>query len=122
MILADTSVWIEHFRAGDAQLVHHLQSSMIQMHPFVLGELALGNLHRRTQVLPMLGHLRRTATATDKEVLEFIDLNRLSGLGIGYIDAHLLAAVRLTPGSVLWTRHSRLRRLATQMKIAFSET
>jgi predicted nucleic acid-binding protein len=108
VILADTSVWIGHFRGVEAGLVPLLQVGRVVMHPFILGELALGNFGNRAQVLGDLAALPMAAVAMEAEVMRFIETERLFGLGIGYVDAHLLAAVRLTPGVRLWTRDKRL--------------
>ena len=108
MILADTSIWIDHFRQGDAVLAKLLQARAIVMHPFIIGELALGNLRQRDDILNDLQDLPRAKVATDAEVLHFIAQHALFGLRIGYIDAHLLAAARLTPDCLLWTRDKRL--------------
>ncbi len=84
----------------------------------LLGELALGNLRRRQTVLGDLSNLPTTTVATETEVLAFIDRNKLFGQGIGYVDAHLLAATQLTPEATLWTRDQRLLRLATSLGLA----
>jgi predicted nucleic acid-binding protein len=114
VILVDTSVWIDHFRAGDAALAELLNQGRVLMHPFVLGELALGNFRRR-DVLDTLRDLPAAVVATNGEVLEFIERNGLFGLGIGYVDAHLLAAVALTQGASLLTRDSRLGTAAERL-------
>ena len=108
MILVDTSVWIDHFRNGNTRLAELLNGGSVLMHAFVLGELALGNLRSRKDVLRDLGNLPQAVVATDAEVLGFIAANKLHGRGIGYIDAHLLAASRLTPDTALWTYDRRL--------------
>lgn len=108
MILTDTSVWVEHFRSSDSTLVSLLQRGDVLMHPFVLGEVALGNLGQRELVLDSLSNLPMAITARDDEVLGYINAARLWGLGIGYVDAHLLASARLTPHASLWTRDRRL--------------
>jgi predicted nucleic acid-binding protein len=118
MILVDTSVWIDHLRQGDAELRSHLDASRVLAHPFVTGELALGNLQNRDMVLNALQDLPQATVATDEEVLRFIDQRTLFGTGIGYIDAHLLAAVSLSPGSVLWTRDKRLLTAATRLGLS----
>ena len=96
MILVDTSVWVDHLRAGNERLTALLSGGEVLGHPFVIGELALGNLRRRDAVLSDLRHLPQAVVAADEEVLHFIDRQRLFGRGIGYVDAHLLAAARLT--------------------------
>lgn len=118
MILVDTSVWIDHLRSGDERLVRLLNDGKVLAHPFITGELALGNLANRQAVLISLQNLPQSAVATETEVFRLIEEKHLFGLGIGYIDAHLLAAVLLTPGSVLWTRDKRLTSASTRLGIA----
>lgn len=108
MILVDTSVWIGHLRQGDVELTRLLNAGRVLTHRFVIGELALGNLQNRNTVLSALQNLPQVIAASDDEVFHFIESNVLFGTGIGYIDAHLLAAVRLSPGALLWTRDKRL--------------
>ena len=115
MILVDSSVWVDHLRKGDRRLVTLLDTSQVLTHPFVVGELALGSLKNRESILGSLKGLPQAATATDEEVQQFIERNALFGLDIGYIDAHLLAAVRLNAGSQLWTRDKRLGAIANRM-------
>jgi len=121
MILVDTSVWVDHLREGDAALVAHLSGSQVFMHPFVLGELACGNLRNRGEVLTLLKDLPQTQVARDEEVLYFIERNELMGLGIGYVDAHLLAAVVLGDSMRLWTRDKRLHAVAEVLNVAWDE-
>lgn len=121
MILVDTSVWIDHLRAGDAELAALLNGSQVLMHPFVLGELACGNLRNRTEVLALVKDLPRAALATDEEVLFFIERHALMGRGIGYVDAHLLAAVTLGGGTRIWTRDKRLRTVADALALAYEK-
>jgi predicted nucleic acid-binding protein len=118
VILADTSVWVDHLRAGEGALAALLNAGMVVAHPFVIGELALGNLRQREIVLKALGDLPRAGVATDTEVLHFIERHALGGRGIGYVDAHLLAAVRLTAGAALWTNDRRLHSVAVQLGLA----
>ena len=118
MILADTSVWVDHLRLSDKALTRLLDAGGILMHPFEIGELALGNLGPGDPVLDALQLLPQAPTATEHEVLYFIQRQRLYGLGIGYVDAHLLAAVRLTTGASLWTRDRRLLGAATRLGLA----
>ena len=118
MILVDTSVWIEHFRAASAMLSQLLDNGEVLGHPFVLGELALGNLRQREDVLRVLRRLPQATSAAHQEVIQLIDREVLFGRGIGYVDAHLLAAARLTAGSRLWTHDRRLRAVAAQLDLA----
>ncbi|MEY3124049.1 MAG: hypothetical protein RLZZ573_569 [Pseudomonadota bacterium] len=122
MILVDTSVWIDHLRAGDEQLTQWLGAGQVLVHPFVIGELALGNLRNRDTVLSALQDMPHAVVATGLEVMRFIDQKGLFGLGIGYIDAHLLAAAMLTPGSLLWTRDKRLLAASARLGIAANTT
>ena len=121
MMLVDTSVWIDHFRQGDAALTTALEAGQVWMHSFVLGELACGNLRSRVEVLSLLQALRPMPLSTDKEVLFFIDQHELMGRGIGYVDVHLLASARLG-GTLLWTRDKRLHAVAAEMGLAYAET
>ena len=99
MVLIDTPVWVDLLRNGSARLSALLDSGGILGYPFVTGEPALGNLRQRGLVLSALRELPQATVATDEEVPHFIDRRTLFGLGIGYVDAHLLAAVRLTEGA-----------------------
>ena len=119
MILVDTYVWVEHFRVGDKVLADLLDSGMVLMHPFVLGELALGHLRQREMVIDALSGLPSARVATDAEVIRFIDQHALFGRGVGYVDVHVLAGVRLTEGAVLWTKDKRLHVIAIKLGVAF---
>jgi predicted nucleic acid-binding protein len=116
MILADTSVWIEHFRRGQQTLMALLEDADIVVHPFVVGELALGQLPRRA--LKELDRLPQVTIADTGEVLGFIDRHRLAGTGLGYVDAHLLASSRLTSDTLLWTFDKRLHAVADRLSLA----
>jgi predicted nucleic acid-binding protein len=118
VILVDTSVWVDHLRARDAALVGLLDAGEVLGHPFVLGELALGSLRQRKLVLTSLEDLPQASVATDPEVLNFVERQRLYGFGIGYVDAHLLDAARLTPDASLWTRDRRLHEAAVRLGVA----
>jgi predicted nucleic acid-binding protein len=117
MILVDTSVWIDHLRTGDDELVQQLNNNSVLMHPFVLGELACGNLNKRREVLTLFKDLPGSPVATDNEVLFFIEQHKLMGRGIGYIDTHLLAAVALKSSARLWTRDKRLRAVGDSLSL-----
>lgn len=119
MILADTSVWIDHLRAPDARLQHFLEKGDMLLHPFVIGEIALGSMPRYAFVMRRLELMPQSAKATDDKVLYFIRQHKLHGTGIGYVDAHLLAAAMLTPEGLLWTRDKRLHRIAMAVGVAF---
>lgn len=119
MILVDTSVWVDHLRAGDDELVRLLTGLSVLVHPFVVGELACGNIFNLAEVLKLLCDLPSAISATDAEALYFIERHQLMGRGIGYIDAHLLAAVSLTSPALLWTRDRRLARVAHELGLAY---
>ncbi len=118
MILVDTSIWIDHLRASDEKLITLLDAGMVLTHPFVIGELAVGNLGARETVLSDLSDLPGAVVATETEVLRFIDRYALFGRGAGYVDIHLLAAVQLTADAELWTRDKRLHGIAVQLGLA----
>ena len=118
MVLVDTSVWIDHFRAGVSALAALLDHNRVLMHPFVLGEIACGNLGDRRQTLQLLSGLPGASKASDDEVLAFIESNRLMGAGIGFIDAHLLAATALASDATLWTNDRRLHQTAEKLGLA----
>ena len=118
MILVDTSVWIDHLRHADDVLTDLLDQEQVLMHPFIIGELALGHLRQRDAVLQALRDLRQATVAHDEEVLRTIEHERLFGIGLGYLDVHLLAAVRLTPEASLWTRDKRLLAAAERLSLA----
>ena len=120
MILVDTSVWINHLRSKDADLERLLNDGRVLSHPFITGELAVGNLNPRNPILHALSRLPEATVARDEEVLNLISIHSLAGRGIGYIDAHLLAAVQLTSGAALWTRDKRLHDLAMKRSLAFT--
>jgi predicted nucleic acid-binding protein len=119
VILADTSVWVDHLRKGAPRLAAALDRSEVLMHPFVLGELACGNLRNRGEVLRLLGDLPAAAMASDHEALQFIERRALMGRGIGYVDVHLLASVALTDGARLWTADRRLARVAADLELVY---
>ena len=104
MIIVDTSVWIDHLKSGDPLLADLLGKGQVRAHSFVTGELALGSLRQRRTVLESLRDLPQATVASDDEVMMLIEREQLYGLGIGFVDVHLPAAVRLTPGALLWTR------------------
>ena len=117
MLLADTSVWIEHLRRGEARLEALLEEAEVACHPFVIGELACGTLHRRGEILSLLAGLPALAPASHEEVLAFIGRRRLHGKGLGYIDMHLLASCALS-NTPLWTLDRRLATTAAFVGLA----
>lgn len=121
MILVDTSVWIDHLRQGDEVLVSLLNSAQVSTHPFIIGELACGNLKNRDTFLSLIQQIPEVKPAIHEEVLYFIESNRLMGKGVGYIDIHLLASLAINKHTFLWTRDKRLRLLAEELGLAYHE-
>ncbi len=117
IVLADTSIWIDHFRRGEPQLARILERGDIVMHPFVVGELMLGNASKMAAVVEDLQSLPKANVANADEILTFIADRKLAGSGIGYVDAHLLAACALTPETFLWTRDKRLHSVARALSL-----
>ena len=117
MILADTSIWIDHLRSGNNELRQHLSHGQIVIHPFIIAELALGSLKNRTHTLALLDLLPQVRVAQLTEVRLAIEARRLYSLGIGLTDAHLIASVFINPPTLLWTRDKRLRKSAEALGI-----
>ena len=117
MLAVDTSVFVDFLRNGDHILAQELHAANVLSHPFVIGEIALGLLRNRDEVLGLLAALPKAVVASDDEVMAFIERFSLFGRGIGYVDAHLLASARLS-GSMLWTRDKRLKSAAEELSLA----
>jgi predicted nucleic acid-binding protein len=118
VILVDTSMWVDHLRHGDPRLSALLEDARVLAHPWVTGELALGQLSRRDEILGLLHNLPQATVASEAEVRTLIESRRLFGSGIGYVDAQLLAATVITPGARLWTRDRRLEAVAVRQRLA----
>jgi predicted nucleic acid-binding protein len=112
-VLVDTSVWIDHFRRRSAALVELLEEAQVWTHPFVIGELACGNLAQRSKVLASLSELPRVPVVTHEEALAFVETRRLMGRGLGLIDVHLLASAVLAK-IPFWTSDKRLATVAAE--------
>ena len=119
MILVDTSVWVDHLRRGDRTLVSLLNEGEVLCHPFVIGELACGNLQKRVEILALLSALPSAAVATHEEALLLLSEQRMSGRGLGWVDVHLLASSLLS-GTALWTRDKALKTAADRMKLGMT--
>jgi predicted nucleic acid-binding protein len=117
MVLVDTSVWVAHLRQGDISLEDLLYEERVVCHPFIVGELACGNLQNRSEILKHLQALPQSITAGHAEVLLFIDNYGLMGKGLGYIDMHLLASAMLTK-IPLWTLDKKLHEVAGKLGLA----
>jgi predicted nucleic acid-binding protein len=118
MLLVDTSVWVSHLREGNAELIKLLINGEVMIHPFIVGELACGNLNNRAEILSLLQALPMAIPAEHREALELIEINRLTGKGLGYVDVHLLAAALLM-GVPLWTLDKKLAAVAGKLKISY---
>lgn len=118
MVLIDTSVWVDHLRLGNSALTWLLSDAKVVCHPFVVGELACGNLRNRTEILSLLQSLPAIPEITLEDLLRFIESHRLMGQGLGLIDVHLLASARLA-AIPLWTLDRRLREAATALNVAY---
>jgi predicted nucleic acid-binding protein len=119
MVLVDTSVWIDHLRRGKVGLDMPLSEGQVLCHPFIVGELACGNLKNRSDILSLLHTLPAARTAEEGEVLQFIERHRLMGRGLGYIDVHLLASSFLSH-TPLWTFDKRLEDAAGLLGIRYA--
>lgn len=118
MVIVDTSVWVDFLRSGDSKLQSLLDKNQVMMHEFIIGELALGSMANRANILDLLGNLPLATACTNTEVMTMIDALNLQGRGIGFIDAHILGAARLTPEAKLWTRDKRLHKIAQDLAVS----
>lgn len=121
MVLVDTSVWVIHLREGDDRMAGLLNEGLVCCHPFVIGELACGNLKNRSEILSLLQALPSTETANHEEILAFIENNGLMGKGLGYVDVHLLGSALLSDVA-LWTADRRLGKAASELGVCYSAT
>jgi predicted nucleic acid-binding protein len=120
MVLVDTSIWVSHLRQGSRQLEKLLMDAEVMCHPFIIGELACGNLKNRNEIISLLQSLPMASAIEFDEFLFFIDRNQLMGKGIGLVDIHLLASAQLT-GVPLWTADKKLKSAANQVDLAFKQ-
>ena len=118
-MLVDTSVWVDHLRRRNAALVEQLEAVQVWIHPFVVGELACGNLANRDELLTLLATLPQAPIADHEEVLAFVEARRLMGRGLGWIDMHLLASATLV-GLPLWTLDRRLAAAAQDIGMRYA--
>ena len=118
MILADSSIWIDHFKVANLAFSKLIRTRQVLMHPFVVGELALGSLKDREQTIVRLGRFKAADLARHDEVMAMIEAERLFSRGLGYVDAHLLASTRISKNCKLLTRDRRLREAAEALGIA----
>ena len=118
MVLVDTSVWISHLRKGNAHLQYLLTEGKVACHPFIIGELACGNIKNRKEILSLLEALPKTELIRHNEILYFIDLHQLMRKGLGYIDTHLLASTQLS-GIYLWTLDNNLKEAGDRLNLSY---
>ncbi len=118
MVLVDTSIWVTHLRQGSRKLEKLLMDAEVMCHPFIIGELACGNLKNRSEIISLLQSLPMASTIEFDEFLIYIEINQLMGKGIGFVDIHLLASAQLT-GVPLWTADKRLKSAANQLELVF---
>jgi predicted nucleic acid-binding protein len=118
MVLVDTSVWVAHLRAGDVGLEVLLNEGLVFCHPFIVGELACGNLKNRSEILSLLHALPMVTALENEEVMRFIESHRLAGKGLGYIDMHLLASAMLS-GVPLWTLDRKLKGVSSELGLEY---
>lgn len=117
MILVDTSVWVDHLRSGNDRLDALLRTGSVLGHQWVTGEIALGNVKNRSEILALLGGIPQATLAQPVEIVGLIERETLHGNGIGYVDCQLLASTLLTPNAALWTHDKRLRAVASRLGI-----
>jgi predicted nucleic acid-binding protein len=117
IVLVDTSVWVAHLRHGGVGLNLLLTEGRVLCHPFIVGELACGNLRRRSEILTYLQALPQAIPAKHEEVLQLIENYHLMGKGLGYVDMHLLASVILTKVT-FWTLDKKLNKVAVELRLA----
>lgn len=120
MILVDTSIWIDHLREGCRVLAKFLNNGEVLCHPFIIGELACGNLRQRREIIALLQALPHLDRVPDDEVLYFIEKHRLFGKGLGFVDMHLLASCSMDTAQ-LWTKDRRLKKIAEDLGMGMHE-
>ena len=118
MVLVDTSIWVNHLRKGDRHLESLLVDGEVVCHSFIVGELACGNIRNRNEILSLLRTLPSTPTVDIAEFLYFVETNHLFGVGIGFVDVHLLASAKLS-GTLLWTADKKLKEAAVHLKVSY---
>jgi predicted nucleic acid-binding protein len=118
-VLVDTSVWVDHFRQGNAALAELLKLDLVRMHPLIVGEIACGTPPQRDRTLLDLNALQPSQQASVREVMDFIERERLFGLGCGLVDLLLLASTLMTPGVELYTLDKRLHALTDRFGVMY---
>ena len=116
MILADTSVWIDHLNKNEAELVELLNLTKVCTHPFIIGELSCGNISNRSEILTLIKSLPRIKPAFEEEVFSLLENYKLYGAGLGFIDIHLLSSALINDVKI-WTKDKALKRAAVRLNI-----
>jgi len=119
MVLVDTSIWVAHLREGNLHLETLLLDAAVMCHPFIVAELACGNLRNRSEILSLVQTLPMAPAIEFNEFMYFIDRNKLMGIGIGFVDVYLLASSQLA-GIPVWTSDKRLRLAAIELDLAYA--
>ena len=118
MVLVDTSIWISHLRYGNSRLQKLLEDGRVVIHPFIIGELACGNISNRTEIISLMQSLPMLDIIEHEELLLFIEQNQIMGKGLGFVDVHLMAAARLA-GIPLWTQDKKFKQTCSRLSIDF---
>lgn len=118
MVLVDTSVWVRHLREGDSDLERLLHDGKVMCHPYIVGEIACGNMKNRSEILSLIQDLPQAIPAQHEEILRFIESNHLMGRGLGYSDVHLSASALLT-GIPMWSYDKRLNEVNEMLGIRY---
>jgi len=120
VVLVDTSVWVKHLRENDHTLAELLEQGEVACHPFIIGELACGGIKNRHEIIGLLNDLPATVLIDHDEIMEFVEYRKLMNRGIGYVDVHLLASA-LISDTLLWTLDKALRKVGSELSIAFQK-
>jgi hypothetical protein len=121
VIVVDTSIWVDHFRRRDPELMALIGSGEVVLHPYVLGELLLGGFPTKGEAAEQMQILLNPPVASASEAAAFIAWAKLAGTGVGYVDAHLLISAKLMSTGRVLTRDKRLQRQAKRLGLAFDQ-
>ena len=119
MVLVDTSIWVSHLRHGNSRLQKLLEEGGVASHPFIIGELACGNISNRTEILSLMQSLPMLDAIEPEELLLFIEHHKVMGAGLGFVDVHLMAAALLA-GIPLWTQDKKFKQACSRLSIDFA--
>jgi predicted nucleic acid-binding protein len=119
LVIADSSIWIDHINQGDPELVDLMKQRRVRLHPMIIAEIALGSIKQRATMLEELNAFPQIDSSSHSEVMAMIEWVKLFGTGVGYVDAHLLAATRQLRSGLLWTRDKCLKEQAKRLGVAY---